>query len=643
MKFLNVTGEAFLTLLKPFHFNLDTRGLILIQGENKVDSSASSNGAGKSSLVDAISWVIYGYTARGLSGDAVVNSKVKKGCQVSIDIEDDVGVYTIVRKRKPAALQVKVVDKATGTASDLTRGTEKETQELINRIMGCSLEVFLAAIYAGQEQMPDLPGMTDKQLKTLVEQAAGTDKLAAGYTIARQRLSDAKLRLMTAESSKRTVEVDITNARNDLAAAGIALTEWVVKRDASIAAILAEATVSKSSLDAVQALIDAHNEPGMLAEQDEIKAGLDSYVADKAKIDAYEKTITEAERAAGAAALRRDAVKASLEAAEAQLLHFETHDDTCQSCGAPLSAEKKKAAVVTQKAVVEKWVDALKAAEGNVKLQEAGLAEVRAELQALEAKFVKPEELLDRQSTLNKAQVELTRLKGLLTSHKVALSGHAANLKRTREEENPHTAHVEALKHAIDSKLADHVVASSVVEEMTKKVQVLEDAVQVLGPAGARAQILDTVTPQLNASTAEYLGAMSDGAISALWSTLSTTAKGEVREKFNIEVNNVNGGESFLSNSGGEKRKVRLSCYMALQDLVATRAGKPLDLFVGDEIDHALDPAGLERLMVILEKKARERGTVLVVSHNSLSDWIDNVVTVVKTDAKTSHLEGAIA
>jgi len=159
----------------------------------------------------------------------------------------------------------------------------------------------------------------------------------------------------------------------------------------------------------------------------------------------------------------------------------------------------------------------------------------------------------------------------------------------------------------------------------------LEDAVKVFGPAGVRAHVLDTVTPYLNERTQEYLGALADGNIHAEWSTLGKTAKGELREKFNIDVMNDKGAESFAGLSGGEKRKVRLATAMALQDMVASRATKPINIFIADEVDHALDESGLERLMGVLERKARERGTVLVISHNSLSDWIDNVITVTKS------------
>jgi DNA repair exonuclease SbcCD ATPase subunit len=166
--------------------------------------------------------------------------------------------------------------------------------------------------------------------------------------------------------------------------------------------------------------------------------------------------------------------------------------------------------------------------------------------------------------------------------------------------------------------------------------------VKVFGPAGVRAQILDTVTPFLNARTADYLSVLSDGAMQAIWTTLTKSATGDLKEKFSIEVTHSKGADEFAGLSGGEKRKVRLACALALQDLVASRATQPIDLWIGDEVDDALDPSGLERLMTILERKARERGTVLVISHSDLRDWIDNVTTVTKQGQWQSVVEGSL-
>jgi DNA repair exonuclease SbcCD ATPase subunit len=182
--------------------SLEDRGLVLIQGENKADSSANSNGAGKSSIADALCWAIYGVTARGETGDAIINNTAGKNTRVEIQILDHMSFYRIVRHRKHKtgknSLQV-FLDEGYGE-KDLTKGTDKLTQEVVDKIIGASLEVFTGSIYAGQERMPDLPSMTDKMLKVLIEEAAGVTALEAAYKKARENAAAAKTDLTYTEN-----------------------------------------------------------------------------------------------------------------------------------------------------------------------------------------------------------------------------------------------------------------------------------------------------------------------------------------------------------------------------------------------------------------------------------------------------------
>ena len=185
MKFLKLKIHNFLTIGDAAELSLDGKGLVLIQGINEDDSSATSNGVGKSSIVDALCWAIYGQTARDETGDQVVNNVAKKDCYVRLVAQDGATVYRITRYRKHKEFKNQTIveaaspgeDDTAGVWVDLSKGTEKETQGLINSIMGCSLDVFMGAIYAGQEVAPDLPKMTDKQLKLLIEEAAGVERL----------------------------------------------------------------------------------------------------------------------------------------------------------------------------------------------------------------------------------------------------------------------------------------------------------------------------------------------------------------------------------------------------------------------------------------------------------------------------------
>jgi DNA repair exonuclease SbcCD ATPase subunit len=141
MNITKVVIDNFLTI-QHAEIELDNRGLLLIQGDNKDDSSADSNGAGKSSIADAICWANYGVTARGVSTDAVVNKTAKKDCRVEVNLTDGTNDYKIIRYRKDSTHKntTLVLQRDPNPAVipiELHKGTERETQAVIDALIGC--------------------------------------------------------------------------------------------------------------------------------------------------------------------------------------------------------------------------------------------------------------------------------------------------------------------------------------------------------------------------------------------------------------------------------------------------------------------------------------------------------------------------
>ena len=250
--------------------------------------------------------------------------------------------------------------------------------------------------------------------------------------------------------------------------------------------------------------------------------------------------------------------------------------------------------------------------------------------------------LITERATLVKVIENGDKIKAALTRAEADKKAAVEQELLRSSEKNPHERLVEDYRTALTEAVSKVAAAQTNVETTEQAAKITAAVVKVFGPAGVRAQILDTVTPFLNERTGDYLSALSDGEITATWTTLTKSAAGELKEKFSLDVTHAKGGDSFIALSGGEKRKVRLATALALQDLVASRATQPIDLWIGDEVDDALDPAGLERLMTILDRKAKERGTVLVISHSDLRDWIDNVTTVRKEAQWSSTVEGSL-
>lgn len=642
MDFLSVSGENFMAL-ENFYVELNDRGLIAVQGINNADSSTVSNGAGKSSLSDAVSWTLYGVTARGSSGDRVVNNHYKKNTKCVVWLDDEGTRYRVERYRKHETHKNQCflfqVD-AAGTEIDLSKGTDKETQLEIDRVVGANSDVFNAAIYAGQEAMPNLPGMTDKALKTLLEEASGTEELAECYKIARQEALTASkaievetnaLNLM--ESSKSRTAISLNDAkdkaqlfedgRRDRARAEI---REVPAWDAEVAAL--KVTIEgEEKRDFPGIVADCDAKIAAVAEERNVEVGL---------VDAVNMAARKADRAEMEVKATREKYSRELNAAKSALENVSGKlGQPCSTCGKPYCEED-----------LETVTKIAQTAHDDV------VARIRTDLPKVTATFEEVVEAqLQAKRDLESHQASMTDLTAVHNHRAAALMGISQIEKMQRQlttitdktdraknsakakltEPNPNTSYVESFALQLEQAGKDIAAQRDKITGLEAIQEELANVVEVFGPSGVRAHILDLITPFLNDKTRDYLGGISDGNIHAVWSTLTRTAKGEMKEKFNIEVTNDKGGESFTELSGGEKRKVRLATALALQELVASRATKPINLFIADEIDDALDAAGLERLMAILVGRSRDCGTVLVISHNAISDWVPEIITVEKS------------
>ncbi|CCG43347.1 AAA family ATPase [Magnetospirillum molischianum] len=637
-----LTIENFLTIGEA-KLHLTDRGLVLIQGENADNTSANSNGAGKSSIADAISWAFFGTTARGESGDRVINRFVGKNCRVAAVVRDGDELYEIARHRKHKEGKNGLVVKQLAPApSDLTKGTDKLTQLEVNRILGCSEEVFNSAVYAGQEKMPDLPAMTDKPLKLLIEEAAGITILEKAYEVARAKQAVTEREACDAQAQLDRIQARIDSTEDEVARLQGQQRAWDEKRAESVQS---ESETAKALADQVKALdadIATLDEPGVLAQLDEVESKLKEVVGEQEEKSRLERELAAADRRIAVVTAEIDRLTNDAKRRKAEVDAIDSRiGKPCGECGKSYEAsdltEARKIATGKLRKVVDE-VKTKKAEANTLREARAGLAEG---LSTFVAGMTDISAATGLQGRLCAKLRDIEAKKGERSRIADRTRQHIANAKRLKDEQNPFAALIEKAGRTIEELVEEIGTKQATLEAAQARLALAQSAVKVFGPAGVRAEILDTVTPFLNARTAHYLGSLSDGNITATWSTLSTTAKGELREKFAIDVTDATGAESFGGLSGGEKRKVRLACCLALQDLVASRATKPINLWIGDEIDTALDVAGLERLMGILEEKARERGTVLVISHNDLKDWCRQQV-IVKKEGGRSSVDGVL-
>lgn len=628
MKFLTLEVENFMALANA-KVELDQRGLVLIQGVNAGDSSAASNGAGKSTLMNSLMWCIYGETSHGVKGDDVLSTGHEKNCRVKVTIEDEGKRYAIIRHRKHKEFKNRLIVR--GEDGDMTKGKDSLTQEFVERLIGASKEVFMASIYASQEAMPDLPGMSDKNLKTIVEEAAGVDRLTKAYAIARERANAAAARMETTKTKMDACLSLVESAQNELESAKTSSEAW--ERDRSERLDVARADLVGAEVTLTEVEMELRSLPEQIRDTENAIGKEREKLASKEEHDAklvkvrgaitdIRASIRITENIQKEAMQRARALKVKAEEVNTKV------GEPCPTCGKAycvedLSTVKESFVEQARSEISQAQASATSVAKYQEHLEKALKIEssLVASTPDVSAIISRIEQLTKELGTLRHREKEVVAIEALVARAR-------SEVDRITKETNPFLAVIKRHEESLAANKSNYGVLKTELKNIQEQALLLDKARQVYSPAGVRSHILTSVTPFLNAQTAEYLNTLSDGNIVAEWSTMESTKKGEWRDKFNISVRKIGASKTFQTLSGGEKRKVRIACSLALQDLVASRASKNIELFIGDEIDDALDTAGLERLMGILEAKARERGTVMIISHKEMKSWFRETITV---------------
>ena len=174
MKFLKFKAENLFSF-KSVNFDLNERGLVLINGWSEDENS--HNGSGKSSLTSkGLVWALYGKTTSGRKGDEVIQ-RGSTSCYGEVEIiSNDGNIYSIRRERGPSKLSVfKKSDLLLD--EDISCKIQSETQELIDQLIGKDYETFLNTDFFGQGFSASFMTLPSQQQNALLETAISLEQI----------------------------------------------------------------------------------------------------------------------------------------------------------------------------------------------------------------------------------------------------------------------------------------------------------------------------------------------------------------------------------------------------------------------------------------------------------------------------------
>ena len=144
--------------------NFANKNLVLVIGENLDlggDDAGARNGTGKTTIINALSYVFFGEALTNIRRDNLVNKTNEKGMLVSVKFIKNNVTYTIERGRKPQVFRFYANDIEQNVESNEAQGENRETQQEINRLMGMTHAMFKNIIALNTYTQPFLS--TNKQ------------------------------------------------------------------------------------------------------------------------------------------------------------------------------------------------------------------------------------------------------------------------------------------------------------------------------------------------------------------------------------------------------------------------------------------------------------------------------------------------
>ena len=579
LKLKNISVKNFMSVGNNVQgVRFDDKNLTLVLGNNlDLGGDGSRNGTGKTTIINALSYALYGEALTNIRRDNLINKTNSKGMIVSVDFELKGVEYRIERGRRPNILRFFV----NGTENDdqEQQGDSRETQKEIEKVIGFSHEMFKHIVALNTYTEPFL-GMKNNDQREMIEQLLGIQELSQKAEVLKEKQKDTRdsikeeeIRINAIKDSNARMEKNIKEIESRSMA-------WESNKKSKLQE-MADALEQLNELD-IDSEVAKHNELVLIKDHE-------------ANLNILVSNISNTENS-----IKRSNTK--LQTLEANLA--KAKEGVCPACGqetAHLDTHEEYTADLNTEITEERtYNDTLTTKEKDLKNGVELLGPVQ-----------------DRPKTFYKTLEEAL-------THRNNVDNLIQSITEKNNEENPYIEQIESMK---DSGIQE--VTWDTINELTALKDHQEFLYKLLTSKDSfiRRRIIDQNIAYLNHRLAHYLNAIGLPHDVKFNSDLST------------EITEYGRDLDFDNLSRGERNRLILSLSWAFRDIYES-LNHPMNFLCIDElIDSGLDATGVENALGILKKMSREQNkNIMLISHREeLSGRVNDVLYVIKEGGFTSY------
>lgn len=573
-------------------------GYTLIRGENNNKSdSAKSNGSGKSSIWEAVSWAITGETIRGTKEVKRLGVDEKTPCSVTVVFSVDNVTYEITRSKDPTSLKLII------NGEDKSGKGIRDTQQILSSYLpDLTSNLIGSVIILGQGLPQRFTNNTPSGRKECLEKLSKSDfmieDLKSKISERKNKIADAKRQyensILSSESKKSVIESALDKNRFDL--------DNFPDKD-KLRDEINLCKVRYSEVDSEFSLLDKKI-TALSEELEQLNATLNNNSKEMSSTlltleDEKSNSLREIEEKSNYSSKKTECALL-----ENEIKKLSSVVDVCPTCGQKLPVVLK-VDTSDKKRLLEEYKDSLKQVDSQLALinetYSAKKNEILSSSKQEEAKLQK--EIKEKKDVLKYEKENLLNL----TAQKRQLEAAAVSKEEQLKNLESRYAELEKAKKELEEELNTHL-------KNIKKFQ---------GALESAEEHLDIVNKFYTIATRDFRGILLNNIISYINNKAKDYCEylfGSRLISFEQDGNNISisyDKKQYESLSGGEKQKVDIIVQFSLRDMLCEYLDFSSNMLVLDEITDNIDSDGVERLFGLLSKNLLDVESVFLISHRT--------------------------
>jgi len=554
--------------------------LTLVLGENLDqggDDSGSRNGTGKTTIINALSYALFGQALTNIKKDNLVNKTNNKNMLVTLNFEKNGTTYKVERGRRPNVFKF-YINGEEQEIIDESQGDVRETQKDLDDLLGMTHDMFKNIVALNTYTEPFL-SMRAADQRMIIEQLLGITLLSEKSDALKELVRQSKEAIQ-----QETANIEATKKSND-------------RIEQSILSLQSKQRAwSKQQQDDIEKLASNIEELQNIDIEEELgqHKRLKSYLDLSNRISSLNKESATLETALMQAEKNWKKFVKEVE-------DLATHN--CPKCNNPIhDAQHKEMKKAAQKSV----------SESALYMENVGqkLELVISELNEIGDINGRPETFYDTVEEALKHQNNLKTLEDALI--------------RRSEETDPYQEQIDELRNT-----AMEEINWDRVNELTAIKDHQEFLIKLLTSKDSfiRKKIIDQNLNYLNNRLSYYLDRM------------GLPHQVLFQNDLTVEITQLGQDLDFDNLSRGERNRLILGLSWAFRDVWESLYQNINLLFIDELIDNGLDSSGVESALAVLKKMARERNkNIYLISHkDELQGRVNNVLKVIKENGYTSY------